>query len=113
MKKRRRELRRKMRPVRVSLTMLHFIPPWGRVQLTGWAKVLGLCSNCLSLPVGSGPGRHAKGLILFYVFRIKYFFLVFRFYNYGICKQCYILFSEIYFLLVACNIHIINAKICV
>jgi hypothetical protein len=37
--------------------------------------------------------------------------LVFGLHNYGICKQCLILFSKIEFLLVACNIN--NANICV
>jgi hypothetical protein len=48
----------------------------------------------------------------FYVLELNTI-LVFGLYNYGICKQCYILFSKIHFLLVACNINIINAQICV
>jgi hypothetical protein len=73
-KKRLRELRKKMRLVRVSLTERLFIPPRGRVPLMGPVEVLGLCPDYLSLPADTGPGRRAKGPILFYFFRFKYFF---------------------------------------
>jgi hypothetical protein len=46
MKKLWRELIKKKRPARVSLTGCPFIPPWGRVTpLTGWAEALALCLN--------------------------------------------------------------------